>query len=68
MYPNLRAEKAKKKKTSRDLANALDISESTYSLKENGKGTFTLNEAKAIKAALESDMPLEELFETEEGA
>ena len=49
MYPNLRAEKAKKKKTSRDLANALDISESTYSLKENGKGTFTLNEAKVYQ-------------------
>lgn len=65
MYPNLRAEMARKNITSAELANRLGISTSTMSTKMNGKYPFTLDEAKSIKTALKTELSVEELFEVE---
>lgn len=67
MYPNLRAEMARKKITSAMLAEQIGITGSTFSLKFNGKFDFTLDEAAEIKRALGTDLTIEELFETEIG-
>ena len=66
MYPNLRAEMARKKLTGVDMAQAMGVNISTFSLKFNGKNDFTLPEAKAIKKALRTDLPIEVLFEPDE--
>lgn len=63
MYPNLRAEMARKKITASELAEKLGITISTMSIKLNGKSDFTLKEALKIRAILEADMPIEVLFE-----
>lgn len=68
MYPNVRAEFARKNLT---LAKAVEELEklginmnvTTLSLKLNGKYPFTFNEAKAIKAITGAEIPLEKLFE-----
>lgn len=65
MYPNLRAELARKNMTYQELAKILGIAESTMSLKVNGKYDFTLDECQTIKKAINVDVPLEELFEKE---
>lgn len=63
MYPNVRAEIARKNITIGKLAGELDIGLSTLSLKLKGEYPITLNEAKKIKAVLGCDIPLEVLFE-----
>lgn len=65
MYPNLRAEIARKNMTLEPIAKALDITVPTLSQKFNGKYPITLNEAKKIKEFLNLDIPIEVLFETE---
>lgn len=65
MYPNLRAEMARKKITSTELANKLNISTSTMSTKMNGKYDFTLEEAKEIQHILNTDIPIDVLFKKE---
>lgn len=65
MYPNLRAEMARRNLTLEPLANELDITVPTLSQKLNGKYPITLNEAKKIKVFLNTEIPLEVLFETE---
>lgn len=65
MYPNIRAEMARKKITGRKLANDIGISETTFSKKMNGEFGFTLDEAFSIKRELAPEMPLEILFEVE---
>ncbi len=63
MYLNVKAEIKRRNLTLEDVAQALNIRTSTLSLKLNGKAPITLKEAKAIKDYLNSDIPLEELFE-----
>ena len=62
MYPNLRAELARKGFGLKYVADKLGISTGTLSLKIR-RGGFTLNEAKQIKGILETDIPIEILFE-----
>lgn len=63
MYPNVRGEMARKRLTLEPIAKELNITITTLSLKLNGRAPITLNEAKAIKRILETDIPLEILFE-----
>lgn len=63
MYPNCKAELARKNITLDKLSKVLGLSVTTTSLKLNGKYPLTLREAKAIKAFLKVDIPLEILFE-----
>lgn len=63
MFPNLRAEMARKRITGKDIAkNCLGVRLSTLSAKMHGKSDFTFREAIAIKQYLGVDTPLEELF------
>jgi transcriptional regulator with XRE-family HTH domain len=66
MYPNLRAEMARKKVTGQELAKRIGITNGTFSQKFNGKFDFTLDEAQKIKKALGTDISIEELFEPDE--
>ena len=71
MYPNLKAEFARKGLTLENVVNELgsrgvNMTVATLSLKMNKKNkkfSFTFDEAKAIKSILGVDIPLEELFE-----
>lgn len=65
MYPNLRAEMARRNITGYELAEKIGITNGTFSLKFNGKSEFTLDEALKIKNVLESDLSIEVLFSTE---
>jgi transcriptional regulator with XRE-family HTH domain len=67
MYPNLRAEIARKGVTATAIADALGITKGTLSLKMQGKSAFTVPEAKAIKKLLDADVTIDELFDTMEG-
>lgn len=66
MYPNLRAEMARKKITGTELAKQIGVTNGTFSAKFNGKFDFTLDEAQAIKKVLGTDISIEELFEPDE--
>lgn len=68
MYPNLEAEIARKGFTLEDLVKALkergfNLTISMLSQKRNGKYEIYLNEAKALKEILETDIPIDILFE-----
>lgn len=63
MFPNVEAEKARKKITLEMLAEGLGLAVSTVSQKLNGKYPITFDEAKKIKSILDVDIPLEILFE-----
>ena len=68
MYPNFNAEYARKgltlEKTVEELKKlGINMTVPTLSNKKNGKFPITLNEAKALKSVLETDLPLETLFE-----
>lgn len=65
MYPEVRAEMARKKISLDTIANGLDCTISTASLKLNGKAPITLREAVKIKSIVGSELPIEELFKTE---
>ena len=72
MYPNFRAEYARKNLTLEKLVNELakkgiEISVSQLSSKINGKSPIRLTEAKALKEIIETDLTIDELFEVEEG-
>ena len=67
MYPNLRAEMARKGITQKKLLlelfkEGVKISDSTLNLKLNGKNDFTFPEALAVKNVVCPEMPLEEMF------
>jgi transcriptional regulator with XRE-family HTH domain len=62
MYPNLRAEMARKNVTQVQLADFLGIRTATLSEKMSGKYPFTFDECLKIKEFLNVDMPVEELF------
>ena len=60
MYPNVRAEMARKNVTLTMLSEALNKSG-----KIKGNYPFTIEEAKIVKAVIGVDMTLDELFKTE---
>lgn len=66
MYPNLRAEMARRQITGNQIAEKLGIWSSTFSAKASGKSAFTLDEAMVIKDILRTDISLEELFQKED--
>ena len=66
MYPNLRAEAARKKMSFGTLAEKIGIAKSSMFNKLNGTYHFTLEEAEKIRQALDVDIPLDVLFEREE--
>lgn len=73
MYPNFRAETARKKLTLERIVEELrkrgyKISVSHLSQKLAGKYPITLKEAKDLKEIIETDLPIEELFEIEEAS
>ena len=61
-YPNLRAEMARRGMKNSDLCTALNMKNSTFSGKINGKSAFMVDEALRIKAFLNTEMPIEVLF------
>ena len=63
MYPNLSVELARKGITQKELAEMANISESSLSLKLTGKVKLTFGDAIRIKKALNSQLPLEVLFQ-----
>lgn len=65
MYPNLKAEMARKGVTLSVLADYLGITIGTLSLKLNGKYPITWDEAIKIKKFLGVDISLEVLFSEE---
>lgn len=66
MYPNLRAEMARKNIKSVVVAEILGISYDTMSNKMNGKSDFTRTEIFKIRDKFFPDLTLEYLFETED--
>lgn len=66
MYPNVRAEMARKKITLEKMAEAMDISIPALSNKLSGKSVLTFADAGKIKEILNVDIPLEELFEEDQ--
>ena len=67
MYPNLRAEMARRNVTITMLSEALNKSVGTVSSKLKGKYPITIEEAKTIRSAIGADMTIDELFERTEG-
>lgn len=70
MYPNMRAEIARKNLKLEDIVakmkkKGFNLSVSMLSQKLNGKYPIYLDEAKALKAIVETDIPLEVLFSEE---
>lgn len=68
MYPNLKAEIARKGLTLEKIVEELkkrgiNITVSMLSLKLNGKYEIYLKEAKALKEIVETDIPIDILFE-----
>ena len=63
MFPNIKAELARKEMTIVDLSNATGIRYQTLWCKLKGDYQFTVDEAMRIKQAIGVDMPIEELFE-----
>lgn len=66
MFPNLKAEMARKGVTMSDLAKRIDVTLPTLSNKMAGKYQFTLREITEIKRILKVDIPLEILFEVDD--
>lgn len=70
MYPNVKAELARKGFTLEKLSEEMDKrgvkrTVPTLSLKMSGRYDFTLNEAKLIKKIVGTELTIDELFETE---
>ena len=63
MFPNLRAEIARHNLTMAEVANAIGISVTHFSLKMNGKYPFTLAEAFAIKKFIKTKLSIDVLFQ-----
>lgn len=67
MFPNLEAEMARKKITQAKLAEILEVTPTTLSLKLNGKSTLSLKECVKIKNMVFPDKTLDYLFAVETG-
>lgn len=63
MFPNLRAEITRRNVKMADVAEAIGLSETHFSLKMTGKYGFTLKEAFAIKQFLKTKLSIDELFQ-----
>lgn len=63
MFVNLMVEMKRKGFNGRSLAEKSQLTYQTFMKKMGGSGDFTIKEAIAIKKALDSDMPVETLFE-----
>ena len=63
MFPNLRAEITRRNVKMADVAEAIGLSETHFSLKMTGKYGFTLREAFAIKQFLKTKLTIDELFQ-----
>lgn len=68
MFQNLKTEMARAGVSRADLAEKLGVKYLTLSKKINGENDFKLGECLAIKAALNSPLPIEELFAKEQQA
>jgi transcriptional regulator with XRE-family HTH domain len=66
MFRNLEAELKRKGVTREQLAKKLNLSINTVSRKMNGESDFSFKEIVKIKAFLEVNIPLEELFAKEQ--
>lgn len=66
MFPNLKGEMARKGINLSALSELTNIPLQRLSAKLSGKRKLTFEEAVLIKAKLEVDMPLDELFERKE--
>lgn len=62
MYSNLKAEMARLQITQKELAEFLEIDETTLSAKLSGKSDFTFAQCLAVKKFLGVNIPLEILF------
>lgn len=62
MYPNVRAEMARRNLTVEKMSELCGVSTPTMSQILNGKRKLTYKMALQIKASLEADIPLETLF------
>lgn len=65
MYPNLRAEMARRGVNMSQLADAIGLTVGKVSARLSGKVKMSLDEAQAIKDVLHTDLPLEVLFSKE---
>ena len=63
MYLNAKAEMIRRGLRLEDVAKLMGMSISTLSMKLNGKYQFTFKEAIRFKEIVQSDLPLEVLFE-----
>ena len=63
MFPNLRAEMARRNLTIEKMAESCGVSTQTMSLVLSGKRRLTYSMALSIKNALDVDIPLEILFD-----
>lgn len=68
MYRNAKAEMVRAGLTLAKLSDRMGCTVSTLSLKLNGKFPITLDEARNFKRLVNSDLPLEVLFEKFEAA
>jgi hypothetical protein len=66
MYPNLRAEMARKRVTAKMLATLLGVDPATMTAKMNKDGRMKLCEARKIHKEFFSDTDFMELFTSEE--
>ncbi|MDF2608912.1 MAG: hypothetical protein K0R92_386 [Lachnospiraceae bacterium] len=66
MYHNVNIEMVRARIKQGELAKELGITQSTLSLKLNGKSELSLGECIHIKRILRSNLSIEELFSSEE--
>ena len=66
MFPNLEAEMARNKITQAKLADILDVTPTTMSLKLSGRSSLSLKECVKIKRKVFPDKSLDYLFATDE--
>lgn len=66
MYPNVKAEMARRNMTALTLSEKTGIPYSTLTPKLAGKTPITIKEAKLIKRELHTELPIDELFDDEE--
>lgn len=66
MFPNLKAEMARRKVTNKAIAEVLGKRPTTVSLKLNGKYPLTLGECIEIRDFLDKELTIDYLFQIED--